>query len=563
MFYPSLNSNPKPISRILVAGVLLLALVLLTGCEQKTQTNQLQQIKDRGYIKVYTRIAPTSMYVGDGGFTGFEYELVKQFADFLEIDVQIVTENNLGQMIQDLEQGKADLIAAGLTVTPERQKKIRFAPYYQEITSKLVYKQGEKRPRDFEQVEDGLVVMANSSHSGLLEKNKKTYSDLNWKVSSNLGSQDLLAQVINGDIKYTIADSNDLDLARQIEPELAVAFNVSDTQHLAWALAKNDDDSLYAASIDFFAHIRGNGTLDYLIERYYGHLKKFDYVDSREFHRAIESRLPELKGYFLEAAGNDLDWRFLAAMGYQESHWKADARSPTGVRGLMMLTLNTAKQMGIENRLDVKQSIFGGADYFRLMLRKIPERITAPDRNWFALAGYNVGFGHLEDARRLAEGQGANPDKWQVLQDFLPLLRQKKWYSKTRFGYARGNEPVRYVRNIRQYYAVLVQLFNTDGTSKFIKYDEVTEIGCEQHKDRLTITPVAEDTFYHQLALNKSQAIDLSLEQQWLVENVQCNEQGFNLEISHRANDDLTFENYQIVLVDGNLVITNQATDSL
>ncbi|NVJ65415.1 MAG: membrane-bound lytic murein transglycosylase MltF [Gammaproteobacteria bacterium] len=546
----------------MVAGSLFLCLsVLLMACQPQSELNQLESIQQRGYIKVYTRIAPTTMYVGDGGFTGFEYELVKQFADFLEVDVQIITENDIGKMIQDLEKGRADIIAAGLTVTKERQKKIRFAPSYQEIVSKLVYKQGEKRPRDFAQIEDGLMVMANSSHSSILKSTKQLYPELTWDASSAYGSSELLEMVIDGSILYTIADSNDLDLARQIEPELAVAFSVSEAQQLAWALTKSSDDSFYAKTIEFFAHIRSNGTLDYLIERYYGHLKKFDYVDSREFHRAIESRLPELKSFFMQAAGSDLDWRFLAAMGYQESHWKADARSPTGVRGLMMLTQDTAKQMGIEDRLDAKQSIYGGADYFRLMQKKIPERITDPDRNWFALAGYNVGFGHLEDARRLAQGEGDNPDIWQVVKEYLPLLRQKKWYSKTRFGYARGNEPVRYVGNIRQYYAVLVQLFNLDGSSKFNKYLDVSELNCEEHQNKLTIRPAEGDVLTHTLFVNDDLLVEISQTDNWILENASCSKDGFVVEISQPQISENPIQRYQLVVSDGLVSVTNLPTN--
>ena len=348
-----------------------------------------------------------------------------------------------------------DFAAAGLTVTKQRQERLRFGPPYQSITSKLVYLKGTDRPRDFSQIDQQLTVIANSSHSEDLYEIQKDYPELSWTERTDLTSQDLLDMVLSGEIKYTIVDSNELDLMRQVQPELAVAFSVSEPEELAWVFNKNGDNSLFIKAIEFFSKIREDGTLSYLVERYYGHLSKFDYVGSRAFHRAIESKLPEFKPFFYEAAGDDLDWRFLAAMGYQESHWEPDARSPTGVRGLMMLTLDTAGQLGIENRLDPEQSIKGGADYFRLMKQKIPERIGDPDRTWFALAGYNVGFGHLEDARRLADQAGENPDKWLVVKKFLPLLRQKKWYSKTRFGYARGDEPVKYVNNIRRYYQVL------------------------------------------------------------------------------------------------------------
>ena len=150
-----------------------------------------------------------------------------------------------------------------------------------------------------------------------------------------------------------------------------------------------------------------------------------------------------------------MDWRLLAAIGYQESHWNPRARSPTGVRGIMMLTLNTAKHIGVKNRLDAEQSIMGGAKYFKIVLKRIPARIPEPDRTWFALASYNIGWGHVEDARILTERQGADPDRWVDVKERLPLLRQRKYYKQTRYGYARGNEPVQYVDNIRRYYETL------------------------------------------------------------------------------------------------------------
>lgn len=487
----SLSTTAKQLKSWRLAFCLALSSLCLVACQDSQDLTQLEKIQQQGYIKVYTRMAPTTMYIGDNGFAGFEYDLVKLFADYLGVEIEIATDNNINFMIDELRKGNADLIAAGLTVTDARKKQLRFAPIYQKISSKLIYRQGERRPRDFDQIDQGLVVLAGSSHLELLKQIKKDYPDLEWETDNEKSAADLLEQIIDGSIQYTIADSNDLDLARQTSPNLAIAFSIGEPQQLAWALSRkphhsidgSTDDSLYAKTIEFFSFIRANGTLDYLIERYYGHLNQFDYVGSREFLRAINGRLQPLIPYFIEAASDDMDWRFLAAMGYQESHWKADAKSPTGVRGIMMLTNDTAKEMNVEDRLDPKQSILGGARYFRKVQGKIPDRITNPDRKWFALAGYNVGFGHLEDARRLTEGAKENPDKWQQVKQFLPLLRQKKWYSKTRYGYARGNEPVQYVSNIRQYYAVLIEIFNQDGTRKIPLSNDDTEITSEQDSD--------------------------------------------------------------------------------
>jgi len=194
-----------------------------------------------------------------------------------------------------------------------------------------------------------------------------------------------------------------------------------------------------------------------LLERHYGHVSDFDYVGTRTYMRHIEQRLPEYRPHFEEAvADKDIDWRLLAAVAYQESHWNPKAVSPTGVRGMMMLTRTTANDLGVDRRTDPRQSIDGGSRYLKYLLDRIPERIQGRDRLWLALAAYNIGYGHMEDARIITQQRGGDPDKWMDVKESLPLLHKRKWYSKTKNGYARGNEAVRYVENIRSYYDILV-----------------------------------------------------------------------------------------------------------
>ena len=434
----------------------LLLLLLLCACG--SPPSQLDRIRDEGVLRVVTRNSPTTFYVGAEGFTGFEYDLAALFADYLEVELEILAEDDLARVLEAIYRGQADLAAAGLTITSERQKRLKFGPPYQEITQKLVYQQGETRPRDLSQLEGEFKVIANSSHVEALRQLQQDYQDLLWNETSEFSSEELLQKVLDGEIRYTIADSNELELIRPFQPELAVAFSLADPEQLAWAFVNNGDDSLYAEAIRFFGELRSSGALDELVERYYGHIDKFDYVGSRQFVRDISRKLPEYQAHFIDAAAEDLDWRLLAAMSYQESHWNPRAVSPTGVRGLMMLTQGTAKMMGVSNRMDPEQSIIGGAAYLRRVKGKIPDRISEPDRTWFALAAYNVGFGHLEDARVLAAAENANPDKWVDVKQYLPRLRQKRWYEKTRFGYARGDEPVGYVDNIRRYHDVLKRM---------------------------------------------------------------------------------------------------------
>ena len=190
-----------------------------------------------------------------------------------------------------------------------------------------------------------------------------------------------------------------------------------------------------------------------------------NYAGAHTFRKHINSRLENLIPIFKQVADqHDIDWRFLAAVSYQESLWNPRAVSPTGVRGLMMLTQNTARQLGIQNRADPFDSTQGGAAYLLALKQRIPERISEPDRTWMALAAYNVGLGHLEDARVLTQTRGGNPDRWADVREALPLLAQQEWHKKTRFGYARGHEPVIYVRNIRNYYDLLVWKYQQEDS---------------------------------------------------------------------------------------------------
>jgi len=252
-------------------------------------------------------------------------------------------------------------------------------------------------------------------------------------------------------------------------PQLRVAFTLNPKdkngeilkQKLAWAFPRRGDNSLRAAARKFFEKMESTGELKQLLDRYYGHTERFNYFQITTYHKHIKERLFKYKVHFKRAAKKyDLDWRLLAAVGYQESHWNAKAVSPTGVRGLMMLTLATAKQMKIRDRRDPFQSIKGGAKYLRRMKKKIAIQVSDPDRTWFALASYNVGRLHLEDAMMLTRNRGGDPYKWIDVSRTLPLLTKKKWYTKTRYGYARGYEPVLYVANIRRFYDLLVRYEN-------------------------------------------------------------------------------------------------------
>jgi membrane-bound lytic murein transglycosylase F len=438
-------------------SLILFLVLVIGGCNDIKQSSSLRDVLDAGVLKVGTTYGLTTYYNGATGPVGFEYELAEGFAAYLGVKLEVFPYYNLNDLFPQLADAHLDMIAAGISVSPERYQNFKFGPGYQSVSEKLVFKQGKKWPRAIKDLEGELVIAAGSSHHESLLKLQQDNGELTWQETEDSDMEELLEMVLNEELDYTIADSNILALMRRRYPELAIGFSISPEQDVAWAVNKDRDDSLLAALIEYFGIIQNNGTLAALEDKYFGHVRLFNYVDTREFIKSSREVLPAFKPWFVQYSG-DLDWRLLAAMSYQESHWHPKAKSVTGVRGMMMLTLATAKELGIVSRLDPEQSIKGGAKYITKLLKRIPDRITYPDRLWFALASYNVGLGHLEDARVLTERQGANPDMWVDVKIRLLQLRQKKYYKTTRYGYARGNEAVAYVDNIRRYYDTLVWL---------------------------------------------------------------------------------------------------------
>ncbi len=432
---------------------LLLMLVWLSAC---SNDQRLERILNDGELVVATRNAPTTYYEGRDGLTGFEYELIQGFAEHLGVEPRFVVKDNLGEILPLLEQDEIDIAAAGLTRTEERSGFYLFGSTYQIVKQQVVCRRGGKRPKKIEALEGiELVVPAHTSYVERLTYLKRDYPFLSWREDEQLNTENLLEEVWRKRIACTVADSNIVDINRRYYPELSVQFDISEPEILAWILPKNAE-SLQDAVNDWFEIIEEDGRLVKLQEKYYGFIEFFDYVDIRTYKRRIYKVLPSYRKYFKAAAKHyQFDWTLLAAMSYQESHWNPRARSATGVRGIMMLTLNTAKEMGVQSRFHAEENIWGGARYLKRMQQRLPDTIQEPDRTYMALAAYNVGYGHLMDARELALRLDKNPDSWRDLAEVLPLLSRKKYYKTLKYGYARGYEPVTYVQRIRDYQDIL------------------------------------------------------------------------------------------------------------
>ncbi|MBL1293965.1 MAG: membrane-bound lytic murein transglycosylase MltF [Thiotrichales bacterium] len=468
---PALSTTKRSAPWLLSLAVA--ASLSLSACNQPTSA--LQQIKDSKQLVVVTRNSATTYYEGNDGPAGLEYELLKRFANSLDAELSLIVSGNLQEVIPMAANGEVHFAAAGLTVTEDRKNLVRFSEPYQEVTQQLIYRSTNKKPKSLSDIADQkFAVIAGSSHAELLNNLKNKNLKLTWQESTDSDEEEMLDRVWRKELDLTIADSNTLTLNRRLYPELRVAFDLTEPESLAWAFPKSEDDSLFLAANQFIKDLKTSGEMNELLERYYGHLNNFDYVETKWFNQHRQQRLPEFEPFFIQAGARyGIDWQLLAAIGYQESHWRSQAKSPTGVRGIMMLTLPTAEQLGVKSRLDPVQSIWGGAKYFSQLKGALKNSVTEPDLTWLALAAYNVGLGHVRDAQILAEERGGDRNKWLDVKETLPLLQQRRWHSSTRHGYARGKEAVSYVTNIREFYDQLKGAYSPLQASS-IRFEEAS-----------------------------------------------------------------------------------------
>jgi membrane-bound lytic murein transglycosylase F len=446
------------------AGFVLCATVALGTCA--TPPSLLEEVRATGALRVATYSGPNTVYTSrDAEEAGPEYDLLQGFARKLGVRLEIVDVGNPADVVPALVQGKAHLAAAGLTVSPELERWVDFGPAYQQVTQHLVYRAGRRRPRDLAQLRGRrLEVAAGSNYVQTLARAQARNPDLVFTENPHASQGEILDQVARGQLDYTVIKSNAFAIYRSFLPELRVAFNLSEGESVAWAFPKRGDDSLREAATAYFEEIRANGELARILDHYYSHATRVTHVGTRQYTRDVDQVLPTWRPLF-EAAGarHGVDWRLLAAIGYQESKWDPAAVSPTGVRGLMMLTEETAAHYGVEDRTDPRQSVEGGARLFAQLMRRLPASIQEPDRTWFALAAYNIGLGHLLDARRITRERGGDWNKWDDVRPGIRLLADPEYAARTRHGYARGGEALAFVNAVRNYHMVLSWLTRTPG----------------------------------------------------------------------------------------------------
>lgn len=434
----------------------LLVAVLLAGCGPE-RAARIADFRTLGELRVATRLDAISYRVeADGSVSGFEYDLLMRLGDGLGVPVRFVVYPDSLRAMDAVIKGEAHLAAAGLARNDRLP--LRWSAALREVDYVLAGNGGEEIGREVDLGGRKVTVRRGSLPADMLERIRQRVPGLQVVYPHRAGDQDMLQQLSDGTLDLVATDRLHYAIAAQIHPELSIAYDLPLKSHVAWALPRDHDADLGKAVDDFLAEAAGSGLIARTADRYFGHVRRLTEVDIETFLGRIQDRLPSFRRHFQEAqATTGIDWRYLAALAYQESHWDPLATSRTGVRGMMMLTAETADRLGVADRLDPRQSILGGARYLAMIRDQLPDEIAEPDRSWMATAAYNLGMGHMNGARAIARKLGKDDASWWDMKSVLPLLSRQDYAARLKAGRARGGEAVIMTENIRNYHDILMR----------------------------------------------------------------------------------------------------------
>lgn len=442
----------RPLSLKTLLALLLIASLFLGACGQN---QALERIQRSGAITVITRNNAHCYYTYRDQSMGFEYDLAKAFADFLGVELRVRVAESWSLMLPLLNRRAGDVVAASITITPAKGWCVDFSGGYLPVRQMVVVHKENTHVKSIKDLKGRTIhVRRDTSYEERLYALRQDGLEIKIKTYDNIPTEDLIAAVAQRKIGVTIANSNIALLNRRYYPDIRIAFPIEKPESLGWAVKKGENALLDKINA-FFNKIKQDGTFKDIYNRYYVYVERFDHLDIKKFQQRIKTRLPRYEKTIRKAAETyGFDWRLITALIYQESQFTPWAKSFSGVRGLMQLTLPTARDMGVKNRLDPHLSIMGGSRYLK-QLYDVYDKASGLDRLLIAIAAYNVGKGHIMDARKIASDMGLDPNRWASLEKTLPLLRQSRYYKSSRFGYCRGAEPVFQVQSVLTYYDIL------------------------------------------------------------------------------------------------------------
>jgi len=441
--------------------VFVLALALgpvLTGCGRDPPSPGRIDPVELGRLVAAIDPGPDTYFIdAEGKPAGFEYDLLKHFAKSLSVSLELRIMNEHDDAIRAGEMAKVHVVAIGATGMPPPGP-LAAGPPYQSVQPVLIYRLDEPQPLNWREIEDKPVLTTPDQPIAEFAADDPRIRAESIRFTSVPSARKLAETMVAGAAHYGILYRHTLAILRNVYLDIDTAFPIGRARDLRWRSPKSNV-ALSDRIERYFAQIRKDGTLAQLLDRYYGHTQRVDAQAAEAFQDRIIRLLPAFREMFQSAQqSTGIEWRLLAAIAYQESQWDPLATSPTNVRGMMMLTEDTSAQLKVTDRLDPAQSIAAGAQLVAQLKQLVPERIREPDRTWVALAAFNLGYAHVEDARVLAQQQKLNPDSWTDLKKVLPLLAKPDIAAKAKRGFARGGQAVIFVENVRAYYDILSQL---------------------------------------------------------------------------------------------------------
>lgn len=454
-------SRSVAIARRFAAGALCVMLLACPHAEYRATAlplphDTLDRVLARGTLRAVSRVNPATFVVDRHGPAGIEYELAQAFANELGVALEMIPATNIGDAYAALDAGRADIATAGLTERRAGDVPYAYSAPYLGISQQVVYRSGSRRPGSLaDLVGSRVMVLARTSSADALRRAQGALPRLAWMESTRGETADLLSALAAAEVDYVVVKSHEFYVHEGLFPSLEVAFDLPEPEQLAWAIREEPaNERLFGAMQDFLARSERQGELEDLRERFYGHLPETNRLALSAFARRIDTQLPRYEALMRRVGEEEgIDWRLLAAISYQESHWNPGAVSRKGAAGMMMLMPQAASEVGIRDRRNAEQSLRGGARYFLKLAEDLPPGVPDNERELFMLAAYNMGPGRLQEARRLTAERGGNPELWADVEEQLRLGSAQG--PQGRRAARRNIETVTFVSRVRQYHRFL------------------------------------------------------------------------------------------------------------